>query len=210
MVKTKRVASRTNHLHYDGRDLFALKVLSKIPKKLGGLGLQNFGTHDTDRVISVRKGILERILLRGKEGEACGYPKLKQQDYETSFGHEFGLTRTLFKEFMVVRNYENTPYGMLPSLTPNPFNFLKQVGYDLKGIPERVSYKPEVRMKFRFKRSTTKGSDWKSVMHDAIRAYEEELKNVKSSNKENSRQAVSDDQTSSISYWFTRERWDGK
>jgi hypothetical protein len=82
-----------------GRDRFALEVIKPIPKKLGGLGLKA-GAHETGGVVSTRKGILEKILLRGKEGNSSGYPKIPQQDFECKLDHEYKFSREIYSRFI--------------------------------------------------------------------------------------------------------------
>lgn len=143
----------------------SLAVIGPLPKKFGGLSLR-FPSDSTPKIKSLRCGILESL----KEGlmfpaVSSGVRKVPNWNLESRSPFLSLLTpsvlRTLDK-MLVNDSLMETPYGILPSLSPTPTKVLSQLGISINLIPEREVFEWEQAFRFRFKRS--KRIDWNNIL----------------------------------------------
>jgi hypothetical protein len=187
------------------KDRLALFVLGPIPKRLGGLNLREGTFPSSKGIISLRKGILESGIERSQFGDSSGLPKLPNHLWEADdLTPTYDIDQFRFLDGLLNTDVHlQTPWGILPSLCPNPFRFLNQVGLTLRGIPLRESFDPERGFKFRFRPSRQENYTWKELVYQAL-DLSEELNDVQNKEKSSFESFVSEDQREVILYYYSK------
>lgn len=191
---------RVLRLLRSGKDHISLSVLGPLPKWLGGLNLRESGLRSSSRIDLLRKGLLESILeRRDRVGDSSG--KVSIPNYKVKkpvyLGPD-GLRK--LGTLLVTDKHLQTEWGLLPQLTPNPMNFLNQVGLTIKGLPVREEFDLNRGFYLRFRSSRQKIGNWKEVLRTIIH---EEVTFEKNSKIEDVSKVLSEEERESIRHFFT-------
>lgn len=190
---------RAHTLLRSGKDRISLSVLGPIPKRFGGLNLRVSGLINSPRVDLLRKGLLEGIIERRNRGDSSGVVSIPNRKVKkpVQLGPD-GLRK--LDSYLNSDLHLRTEWGLLPQLTPNPMNFLNQVGITIRGLPVREEFDPNRGYYLRFRRSKEKSPSWKSVLHSLLN---EEVTLETNQEIEDISKVLSQEERDGIRHFFT-------
>lgn len=199
----RRIFPRIVKYLVDKRAVIALHVLGPIPKRIGGLNLREEILKSTPGILNLRKGLLKSILER-RNSKSSGFPKIPNHQWEAD-----GLTPSFDSEqwsfldsLLTTSAHLNTPWGVLPALSPNPFRFLNQVGLTVVGMPIREVFSLEKGFYFRFRSCRERDLTWKGLLYEVLES--QELNSVQNQKETSFEPFIPEGWKETIDYYFSQ------